>query len=297
MKLVSQTLPNVRIPERRKLELEEELRACNALLHETCPESSSKSQFLSCLYSRFSGSDVEVDGVVVDASTAKRLLSIKEMEWEILCGFSGMIKKAAFKFSGISDDCSLSYEDCESEAIRTVINALPHFTRGSVRLSTFLHVCMQRHLSRTLAQYAGTPDSVLKIRKRYESLISEEGANFSSVVERMGLDEDQVERLVDSLKKVKNGTTLDRPESEFAVVEDGCRAEGDILKAAREADLSELERAVLDGFLTGGDGLGLSELSKNLINPKTKKPYSRMAFSLAWKRAREKIAAVYGKTG
>jgi hypothetical protein len=59
-------------------------------------------------------------------------------------------------------------------------------------------------------------------------------------------------------------------------------------------DLSELERAVLNGFLqskhNSKTSLGLGTFAKNLINPSTGKPYSRAGLSLAWNRIKDKIS-------
>lgn len=67
--------------------------------------------------------------------------------------------------------------------------------------------------------------------------------------------------------------------------------------AVSRAGLSTLERAVVDGFLSSQSdtktNLGLSEVAGKLINPDTNRPFSRMAISLAWKRAKQKILSAY----
>ena len=55
------------------------------------------------------------------------------------------------------------------------------------------------------------------------------------------------------------------------------------------SEFSELEKAVLEGFMNSSNNLGISIVAKNLINPRTGKPYSRMACTYAWKRIKEKI--------
>ena len=63
----------------------------------------------------------------------------------------------------------------------------------------------------------------------------------------------------------------------------------DSLDSLDSIEMSQLEKAVLDGFLQSSKGMGLNSISKNIINPKTGKPFTRMAASLAWKRVKEKI--------
>jgi hypothetical protein len=102
-----------------------------------------------------------------------------------------------------------------------------------------------------------------------------------------------------ALCEVHNMSSIEKNESELCIVDDSeASAEApdkSILNIAHNLDLSDLERAVLEGFLSSKTKLGLNELSKNLVNPKTQKPYSRMAFTLAWRRIKEKIQQAYPK--
>jgi ribosome maturation protein Sdo1 len=60
------------------------------------------------------------------------------------------------------------------------------------------------------------------------------------------------------------------------------------------SEFTDLENAVLDGFISSSGRMGISSISKNIINPKTGKPYTRMAASLAWKKIKNKIKMYKG---
>jgi hypothetical protein len=77
------------------------------------------------------------------------------------------------------------------------------------------------------------------------------------------------------------GTTFQTTEPDF-----------DLKRAVTDVNLSELEQAVLIEFLTNPKSGWMSRVAEN-INPKTGKPYSRMAITLAWRRAKQKILDAY----
>jgi hypothetical protein len=54
-------------------------------------------------------------------------------------------------------------------------------------------------------------------------------------------------------------------------------------------NLTDLEKAVLEGFMQSSSKLGINSVAKNVVNPKTGKPFSRMAVTYSWRRVKEKI--------
>lgn len=58
---------------------------------------------------------------------------------------------------------------------------------------------------------------------------------------------------------------------------------------------SGLDGLVFREFMRSGGEMNLSDFARKTINPKTGKPYSKMAMSLAWKRVRRKIRETYEK--
>lgn len=284
-------VPYVPVSESRKMELENALREANLLVQEHARKSGVNCD---CLRELVLSNSIEIP-----AQDADKIRAAKEMEWEVLCAFSNLIVKIVNKWASKSYDPSLSPEDLSNEALEKAIKAIRGFTQENIRLSTFLHVCVSRRLSELYMKTGSVsriPRSVAQMKMQYMTLASEEGATFDSVVQKMGLSEKRVAELIFALKGVARDSEND--DCGMRVVDESaeCLEESDkpgIMSVLGSLELSELERAVLEGFLCSEGRMGLSEVSKKLINPNTKKPYSRMAFSLAWTRVKQKIAKAY----
>ena len=115
----------------------------------------------------------------------------------------------------------------------------------------------------------------------------------------MQIEDKEIHILQSALSTVKNMTSLDKEDKSQINVEDDYEepeVENNILAVIENIEFTELEKAVLEGVLNSpSTKLGIGYLSKQVINQETKKPYSRMAFSLAWKRIKKKISDAYGK--
>lgn len=246
------------------------------------------------------GSITEVRGVLIPPDDSACIALLKSVEWDVLCAFSSMINKIVFKWSSRSQ-YNIEVEDLSSEAFKAVVECLVHYTEEQ-RMSTFIHHCVNRRLSRLCrrsSRFSDLSGNAVDLKAKYMMLASEEGANFDSIVEKMKLSPRRKRILQAALCEVHNMSSIEKNESELCIVDDSETSEEgpdkSILKIAQNLDLSDLERAVLEGFLSSKTKLGLNELSKNLINPRTKKPYSRMSFTHAWRRIKEKIQQAYPK--
>ncbi|NBT57394.1 hypothetical protein EBT16_01275 [bacterium] len=287
-------IPYVPVSEERKTELEKGLRHANLLVQE---------------YARKSGVDCDFfreqvlsNAVEVAPHDAETIRSAKEMEWEILCAFSNLIAKIVNRWASKTCDSSLSPEDLANEALARAVKAVRGFTQDGIKFCTFLHVCVNRRLSELCVKSGSVsriPRSVARMKMQYMTLANEEGATFDSVVQKMGLSQKRVAELIFALKGV-SGEPDDAHNMRVVDESDHSKEDLDaektgIMSILGNLELSELEKAVLEGFLRSEGKMGLSEFSKKLINPNTKKPYSRMAFSLAWARVKEKIAKAYSE--
>lgn len=285
-------VPYLPASEDRKTELEKSIREANLLVRHYAQK---EGVDCDCIRER-----ILSESIKVDPQDAEKIRVAKDMEWEVLCAFANLIAKIANKWASKTCDLSLSAEDLANEALARSVKAIRHFTQDSIKLSTFLSVCINRRLSE-LCMKSGSvtriPRSLAVTKFQYMALASEEGATFDSVVQKMGLSEKRVAELLFALKGVAC-----EPDDECGMrVVDGFEDGGEyldkekpgIMSVLGSLDLSELERSVLEGFLRSEGKMGLSEVSKKLINPNTKKPYSRMAFSFAWVRVKEKIAKAY----
>ena len=287
-------VPHVPVGESRKAEIEDILRTGNRLLkrhHEAMKRASglkkhSRVAFLKMVSESFRpGEDVAVGGIVVPAADAESILSVGKVEWELLGSFSSMITQIVRRWSRGRDVC-LSYDDLTGEAYVAAKLATIHFIDENVRFCTFLHGCVSRHLSKICGQtnsLSALSPSVVRLRLKCRKLMSREGANFDSVVKEMRLSKFELSRLRAAMCEVR-GSSFDDSASNL----DDPFVESGLLEKVGKIEFSDLERAVLEGFL--GDGLG--SVAKKLVNPATQKPYSRMAFTFAFRRVKEKIAEV-----
>jgi DNA-directed RNA polymerase specialized sigma subunit len=292
------SIPYLPVSENRKSELERIIREANLLVQE---HSLKAGVGCDSLRTRIASGE---EFLQIPEYDAEKILLAKDVEWEILCAYSNLTNKIVNKWVAKSVDVSLSEEDLMSEAHASAIKAIRGFTQDGVMFSTFLHVCINNRLSE-LCMRSGSvskiPRSVAKLKMQYGTLASEEGATFDEVVRKMGISEKQVKELVFTLRGVVDDSHWDRDDCAMRLVDDSDQASDDLESEARnriasvlkQLDLSELERAVLDGFMSSSDKMGLSSVSKKLINPNTKKPYSRMAFSYAWNRVKEKIEKAF----
>lgn len=280
----------VPVSEDRKAELENAIREANLLVRSHAGKSDEEGVREGIL-----------SGLIeVSQQDADKIRKARDMEGEVLCAFANLIAKIVNKWVSKTCDPSLSAEDLTNEALAKAVKAIRHFTQDNIRLCTFLHVCVNRRLSE-LCMKSGTvariPRSLAAIKFQYMALASEEGATFDSVVQKMGLSRKRIADLTFVLKGVacESGDDCDmRVVDESADKKEDLDFKGSgIMSVLGTLDLSELEKAVLEGFLRSEGKMGLSEVSKKLINPNTKKPYSRMAFSLAWTRVKDKIAKAY----
>ena len=255
---------------------------------------------------KFSG--LRLFGVEIPRRDLEQIEKTKSFEWKILQGNLKMIRKLSRKWSGVQfKDCCLDFENIQSESFSALLNSIPYYTDTSKELSTFFYNCINRHLHRFCNKTNGLSnisDDLIKLKKIYDDLSKNEGSNFDSIVKELKLSDKEVSNLCCVFKSVKNISSI---------VSDGEKVCFDakdqtyipdfesnekIMKAISKIEFSDLEKAVLKGVLqspSNSGNLGLNSFSKSLINPNTQKPYSRMAFSLAWKKIKMKIKKEYKK--
>jgi len=311
MNLTDETVPHISLSAERKVELEQILRKGNCLLktyHEQVKNArriakENRTDFLNEIFEKHSaGEDLILDGVTIPAESVEQIVLVKKVESELICAYANLINKLARGWSRDISDVVLSFEDLRAEAYQAALDAVAHFTED-VKFSTFIHHCVQRHLygicksSNGLSNFS---EGTIKLKSQYSNFSSEEGATFDSVVDKMNICEKEIKTLQSVLKGVKNITSLDKEEKRHMDIVDNNNhepeRENNIMLVLESLEFSELERAVLDGVLNSPNTrLGIGSISKKLINPKTNKPYSRMAFSLAWKRIKDKVLDAYKK--
>lgn len=291
MKMFCDLVPPVLIPDERMREIESELAAAGRLTlryHSSCSGKSRPNFFAEFARQYKDGEDASVFGVFVPAADAKSMFRAKELEQELLAGFSRMIDLIV---RVVSSRFNKDSEELAGEAFWGFFQALVHYN-GESKFSTFLQICLQRHLSRFCSDETAIkiPQEVRRTTMRLVDKMARDGLSFDEVVESEGLTQEKTRGVVAAMTRVRSATDLDIRESEMASSEDRPVPRG-VMKIVEEVKLTRLERAVLQGFLDAPTGeLGLSKGCAEMLNPETGRPYSRTAISLAWKQARKKIS-------
>lgn len=294
MKFV-EAFPNAPMEDDRLKEVEDSLAAAGRLTaryHRLSGLASRTEFFAEFVRDYENGKQSKFAGVTIPHQDARIMFVAKQLETEVIAGFSammdGLVSRAAHRFGR-------DYDDLVGEAFRSFFDALVHYT-GGVRFSTFLHVCIRRHLSRVCStdRAIRVPRQTRKITMRVVDRMHRDGVSFDEAVESEGVPQKKVGVVVAAMSKVCSATDLDIRESDMAASQDSPRDNGEavrVMRAIETAGLGRLERAVLKGFMDAPSGsLGLSKGCAGLTNPDTGRPYSRTAISHAWKQVRKKIA-------
>jgi DNA-directed RNA polymerase specialized sigma subunit len=220
----------------------------------------------------------------IPASDALFMMTPKEVEEELLQQFSKLIKSATRRVASKHnmDGCELT-----AEAYEAFFRAMLNYN-GSTRFSTFLHFCLHRNLTRALSD-----DSIIRVPRKVRKLsmrvvdFMHSGKTFDEATKEF--KNDDVKKIVASMRKVQGAGDLQMDESELATVEESQDFKW-VRKALEGVHFTRLEQEALRGFMESPAGvMGLSSNLKNLVNPATGKPYSRAAVSTAWAQARKKI--------
>lgn len=289
-------VPHHALPSERLGAIEGVLAGASALVrrHRSASGIPSSVDFFAELMRKYrKGSAVQVGNVTVPPEEAAEIMEVKEVEGELLAGFSRLINKATLR-------CGRAYgrppEELQADAYEAFFRAMVNYS-GETRFSTYLWHCLNRNLCRVCLDKGElkVPRDVRRIAMRVVESMHKDGVTFDEAVESVGLSEKQRPKVVASMSRVCSATELEVRESDMATSRDS-ESFGWVSKAVEDAGLGHLERAVLKGFMEAPAGvMGLSEGCRDLINPDTGRPYSRAALSSAWRQARKKIARAMGE--
>jgi hypothetical protein len=220
------------------------------------------------------------------------ILKAKNLEHDFLGVYSRLLFKISWKWTARLDK-SLTRDDICAAAVEGFLKAFCCFTEDEIRFSSYLTSCVERHISEFVSSFQNQfslPLEVFKLRVKVRRMMSQEGLTFDSALERMNLSKKTVDVLVQSMCEV---TSLGLETAEAKNTQSTQNPEEFI--NSFQGEFSGLSDLVFQEFVRVGDDINLSEISRNTINPKTGKPYSKMSMSLAWKKVRDKISERYSR--
>jgi hypothetical protein len=207
-----------------------------------------------------------------------------------------------------------SREDLENECFIASSRALVSYTNNEICFTTYFYTCISRHIQRLISSKKTTAGS-LKLKKTYLEIKNNLGENstFDEIVERMKLSENKKRKLIKELYSDSEISLSGDMFSKYYLDVDGNKSffssgtrngdsfivrsiendeisYGDMKISFENIKLTKLEKEIINGVKKSSKKLGINHFAKNVINPRTGKPYSRMAISLAWKRIKTKMA-------
>lgn len=303
-------IPHVEMSENRKLDLQNQIAKANKIFIQYYSQVATnkgrmgfvtsnndklnRSRFFNQIvdaYSKDKSSDVCLHGMVISNKDAEMIYQVKQVQLEVLSSMSNLFAKIANSKIKIAKDFAISYEDLESEAIKCAIEAFCSYADENICFSTYFFNCVSRHLS----AYCASSNPLSKLskkainlkRKFSEASRSFDNANFGEIISSMNLnkkDESILRSVLDCRRVESEKENLVEVLSKQDENNNFTESLDDV--HLEKIEMTSLEKAVLDGFMSEGK---INAFTRSVINPKTGKPYTRMAASLAWKRIKEKI--------
>ena len=268
---------------------------------------------LNLIYKNRKEDRVEVKGILIDVEDVEKLCNIKEKEYLLLSNYSHMsytLSKKHFLSTSLYD-----MEDLQNECITASLKAMYGYFESDkhssqrASLFTFLYRSVNNHLIKLSRTMLSSLDrKAIKIKCRFIDLKNENpNLTFDDLVSKLNLSPKELKILTCALSStVYRESDYNTEDKSICLIANQVAVEEEkeeldvepiVMKNMEEiiCTLSELEKQVLRGYLneklpsSKKSNRGIGKFAKDLINPKTNKPYSRMAISYAWKRVQEKI--------
>ena len=274
-----------------------------------------KNQFLNKIYNLYKenpNSDVTLYGLVIPRNDVKKIVLIKDIEWEVICSVS----RIYYKIIKINNNSKFSFEDLENECVLSTMDALVSYSNENICFTTYFYNCVSRHIKKFYRKNSG----VAKLTKEASVLLAkyidvknsmDHKASFEEIVEKMQISQKQVGKLRHLLnfestkyESMENNSRFHCDlEGNKSYYSSGHRNGNLVIAENKNSDCSydstdvsidsfewsELEKAVIEGVKNSSKNIGINSFAKNIINPKTGKPYSRMSITNAWKKIKLKI--------
>jgi len=85
-------------------------------------------------------------GVRISNRALSRIVAVRNIQDEVLCGFSRLFERLAIRFWSNHKEQTLGVQDYYDEAVMAGINAIYHYTREDVEFITYLYHCVRRRM-------------------------------------------------------------------------------------------------------------------------------------------------------
>jgi len=322
----NECLPYVEMPKARKEECARIITEGNLLLkklHKQATSSMSRAKFLIALLAKLEDGfcdangnipkipvAVKIHGVRINKGDVVKILTVKNLEWDILCSMSNFLKQLVNK-TYLNPYNIVEWNDLYNEAMTAAVEAIHYYTKPDTKVITYVGEAVRRHLFNVVqkdAPMAGVSrqsrDLMSKFAKAKREAEQKVGhpVGFDELVKKLELNPRQCKTLTNMLVRVVEEQALNMSDDKTAndytsTAKNNNRPvlELDQQEAIAKANLNPWETDVLVAFLESSPGTTgwQTEVAKRHINPATGKCFSRAAPAIALKRIKKKIKQNY----
>lgn len=291
---MSKLIQDIELSNEEKAELSSKIAAANKVLVEKCllwdlpNPRAMRQEYLS--HKRH----VRGGFLKFDQESRKALETNISLENTVLAGYiRGAYQLAnSFYLTSRADKPFLDEDDFVQEAAWAILDAIYCYD-GSTELITYLYCSVKKRLInfiRSSETHAGIGRKTKKLRRRIREIMNGRGCTFDEAIvvlrktEAISVDvEDMLRHACYRVSYIAEDHVVSTEPEEN--ISDEVQL---LLKAVARADLTPIQRQLIEGFLRTGERIDM-RLVNECTNPNTGNPYTRSGLSQQWIRACDKV--------
>jgi hypothetical protein len=200
-----------------------------------------------------------IEGIRFRRSGIDKICAVQEIQYEFMQGFVRMIKGRVKSWMK-ENESYLDLEDLESYAYSAFLDALFSYTNPKIKFITYAWHVINRRLQLEINKHRSNfpwTDGAQSLRQKFDEKSKElETQNFNTVVEALGFNDEQQSKLravMSAMIPMSEVTFRNNNEErpiDFPDKEE-VKLDLDQKEAIEAANLTDWEKAVLKGFLSG----------------------------------------------
>lgn len=235
--------------------------------------------------------------------------AVRDIEWKMMCQFSQLARKLANSWSkkiGINDA-----RDYLQEALMALLDAIYAYTDEDTQFITFAWWAISNRLTTAANKdnpFSPLTNEAMGLLKRYEEakISLNRHATDQDIYDVCGFSEDECRTLRDAQVKVFNASSIERRPNglvdlggeetfDYTANRSGIDHESEIVHSyevhdiVKCANLTKMERRVIEASLESSHHGWQSDFAKNTICKSTGQPYTRQRIMQIYQCALEKI--------
>lgn len=129
------------------------IKKCHEKVNEVSESHYSKQKFRSELFKVINEKKVEVRGVVISAKDVQAVRTVKDMEYQILTAFNGLIIETLLKVARNQPQVSANLQDFYNEALLAATNAMYSFDGEEACFTTFIATAVRNRVLQAVLDF------------------------------------------------------------------------------------------------------------------------------------------------